>query len=289
MAAVTPQRARLGRQLRALRAAAYPSGLQFASRAGWPQSRVSKLERGAQVPTRADLEHWLELTGHLEDTDLLNELLGQAAAARVDYVADRSVIEEGGFAARQKDRGTAEAATSRITEYQPSMIPGLVQTPAYARELLGNTIGGLAGLDESRHEIDAIVAERIRRQELLYQPGRQVELLIGQAALYNYPGQRRTMLGQLDRLVMLSGIETLRLGIVPFDVPMSVLPLCNFTIHDDELVIIESLSGEQRHGAPDDVKVYLDAVAKLWESAVVEETALALLHEASDRHRLGCH
>lgn len=285
MAAVTPQRARLGRRLRALRASAYPSGLQFASEAGWPQSRVSKLERGAQVPTRADLEQWLALTGHGEDSDLLAELLGQAAAARIDYVADQSVLEEGGFAARQRRRGVTEAATWRITEYQPGMIPGLVQTPAYARELLSRTIGGLAGLADARHEIDAIVAERIRRQELLYEPGQEVELLIGQAALYNYPGLHSTMIGQLDRLVSLTGLDTLRVGIVPFDAPMTVLPLCNFTVHDADLVIIESLSGEQRHSDPDEVKAYLDAVAALWESVAVDEVALGLLREASDWHR----
>lgn len=285
MAAVTPQRARLGSRLRALRAGAYPSGLQFAIKIGWPQSRVSKLERGAQVPTRADLALWLDLTGHREDADLLNELIELAAAARIDYVADRSVIEEGGFATRQKDRGRAEAATRRITEYQPAMIPGLVQTPAYARELLTNTVGGLAGLDEARHEVDAIVAERIRRQDLLYQPGRRVELLIGQAALYTFPGKRSTMIGQLDRLASLIGIETLRLGVVPFDAPMTALPLCNFTVHDGDLVIIESLSGEQRHSDPDEVKAYLEAVARLWESAAVDQVALALLSKASSRHR----
>lgn len=285
MAAVTPQRARLGRRLRELRAAAYPSGLQFAAASGWPQSRVSKLERGAQIPTRADIAHWLSVTGHPGDEDLLSELLGEAASARVDYVADRSVLEEGGFAARQMNRGVAEAATRKIVEYQPGMIPGLVQTSAYARELLSNTIGGFSAMDEGLPEIEALVAERIRRQDVLYQPEHRAEMLIGEAALYNRPGSRSTMIGQLDRLVALSGLEALALGVIPFDAPMTVLPLCNFTVHDDELVIIESLGGEQRHDDPDEVRTYLDAVTALWRIAATGDRATALIQHASERHR----
>lgn len=287
MAAVTPQRARLGRRLRELRAAAFPSGLQFAEASGWPQSRVSKLERGAQVPTRADLVHWLSLTGHPDDAELLTELLGQAGAARVDYVADRSVIEEGGFAARQMKRGAAEAAARKITEYQPGMIPGLVQTPAYARELLTNTIGGLSGMDASLPELESLVAERVRRQEVLYQQGQHVEVVIGEAALYNRPGKRSTMIGQLDRLTSLAGLESVKLGVVPFDVPMTVLPLCNFTIHDDDAVIIESLGGEQRHDDPDEVKTYIEATVALWRVAAVDDDAAELIHHAGERHRRG--
>ena len=267
MAAVTPQRARLGRRLRELRAAAFPSGLQFAEAVGWPQSRVSKLERGAQLPTRDDLVAWLAATGHPDSNELLDELLSQAAAGRVDYVADRSVLDEGGFAARQAGRAAAEAATTKITEYQPGMIPGLVQTPAYAREMLSNTLGGLQGLPEAAPELEAIVAERIRRQEVLYRPGQTIEVLVGEAALYNRPGEPSTMIGQLDRLIGLAGLETLKLGVIPFDTPMSVLPLSNFTIHDDQLVIIETLAGEQRHDDPADVETYLQATTALWRAA----------------------
>lgn len=284
MAAVTPQRARLGRRLRELRAATYPTGLEFAQSLGWPQSRVSKLERGAQLPTKADLETWLDATQHPRD-ELLGELLDLAAAARVDYVPDRAVTAEGGFAARQQQRGVAEAATWKIVEYQPAMLPGLVQTPAYARELLAHTIGGLTGPSGSAGELEALVAERVRRQNVLYQPGQRVEILVGEAALYTRPGERATMIGQLDRLLSLAALDSVTFGVVPFEVPLNVLPLSNFTIHDDRLVIIESLAGEQRHDDSDEVKTYLNAATALWSTAAQGDAAVHLIRRASERHR----
>lgn len=284
MAAVTPQRARLGRRLRELRAATYPTGLEFAEALGWPQSRVSKLERGAQLPTRVDLETWLDVTRHPRE-GLLGELLDLAASARVDYVPDRAVVAEGGFAARQQRRGVAEATTWKIVEYQPAMLPGLVQTPAYARELLANTIGGFAELSGSAGELEALVAERVRRQNVLYQPGQRVEILVGEAALHTRPGERGTMLGQLDRLLSLAQLDSVAFGIVPFDTPLTVLPLSNFAIHDDRLVIIESLAGEQRHDDLDEVKTYLAAAATMWNGAATGAEAAALLRHASELHR----
>lgn len=283
MAAVTPRRARLGARLRALRAVTYPSGLQFAGAVGWPQSRVSKLERGAQLPTEDDLLVWLRATGHPDDllVDLLVDLLDQVAAARVDYTADRAALAEGGFVVRQSRRGRDEAQTTRIVEYQPAMLPGLVQTPAYARELLTNSVGGLAGIDGGTEQVEGVVAERIKRQELLYEPRHNLEVLIGEAALYNRPGAVETMIGQLDRLESLAGLSTVELGVLSFNTPMTVLPLSNFAVHDDELVIIESLGGEQQHTEPEEVATYLDATSKLWAVAARGPDALAIIRRAT--------
>ena len=55
-----------------------------------------------------------------------------------------------------------EAAASVIRNFQPLMIPGLLQTEEYARL----TLGGLTA-DLSDHRIEALVEVRRRRQELL--------------------------------------------------------------------------------------------------------------------------
>lgn len=264
MAAVTPRRATLGARLRAMRAAAYPSGLQFAEAVGWPQSRISKLERGAQLPTRNDLEAWLRATG--QPAELLDELLVEATDAALDYTPDRAV-EAGGFVARQAQRGVIEAGTRRIVEYQPGIIPGLVQTPAYAQELLANTIGGLLDVEDGLAQLDGLVNARVRRQDLLYAPGRSVEILLDESALYHRPGTPETMVGQLDRLLSFADLPTVTIGVVPFNAAMTVLPLSNFTVHDDTAVLIESLSGEQEHAEPDEVAIYLRAADQLWRAA----------------------
>ncbi|MGQ0773017.1 MAG: helix-turn-helix domain-containing protein [Pseudonocardiales bacterium] len=62
LAALNPHRVRLAARLRELRTATGLSGNRFAAHIGWDQSRVSKLETGAQLPTDEDLRTWVAAT-----------------------------------------------------------------------------------------------------------------------------------------------------------------------------------------------------------------------------------
>ena len=164
-----PHRARLAARLRALRAAAGLSGNRLAQQLGWPQPRVSKLETGKQVPTEDDLKAWFTATGATEEQAA--ELAELLSAARIEYATWRGVQRTaGGLARRHAERGMWEAATTRIAEYQPAMVPGLVQTTAYARALLTSPLASTMNITEA--DTDALVAERVKRQDILYQPGR---------------------------------------------------------------------------------------------------------------------
>lgn len=143
------------------------------------QTRVSKLERGEQRPTETDLRQWADATGaSAEELNGLTELL---AAARIEYATHRDAYRlRGGAAANQTSIATREAEATRIAEYQPAMVPGLVQTAPYARELLSLPCGPTAsGATEA--EIAAMVGERIKRQDVLYQPDTQVQVILGEA------------------------------------------------------------------------------------------------------------
>lgn len=186
----------------------------------------------------------------------------------------------GGLAEHQAGYRASEAAANRVGVYQPSLIPGLVQTPAYARELLALPGGPMAS-GASQDEVEALVAERRARQELLYEPGRRVELVINEAALHNRPGSRDTMRGQLEQLATLAGLATIELGVIPFTVPMPIMPICGFSL-DDDLVYIESLSGEQRLYEPEEVAVYTQAFDVL-RAAAAEHDAITLIREALEQ------
>jgi hypothetical protein len=64
-----------------------------------------------------------------------------------------------------------------------------------------------------------------------------------------------TLAGQLDRLIGITGLSTLELGVIPFDAAMPVMPLSGFRLYDD-LVIVEAIVGEQQLAEPDDVARY---------------------------------
>jgi hypothetical protein len=67
-------------------------------------------------------------------------------------------------------------------------------------------------VDAAKRDPQAIATERIRRQDILYQPGRRIDIILGEAALRSTPGTIETLLGQLDRLVSLADLPTVELG-----------------------------------------------------------------------------
>lgn len=273
---LNPQRARLAARLREVRAAAFRSGNAFARRLGWVQSRVSKLETGSQLPTEDDIRDWV--AGSQAGPEIEAELLGLLAAARVEYVNARDVQRGRGLALHQAEQRRLELETTRLGEYQPAMVPGLVQTAAYAREVL-NLAGGPRDHGASDADVEAMVAARIKRQAIVYEPGRQIELVISEAALYSPPGTTATLRGQLDRLAAVAGLESLTLDVLPLRAPMAALPMAGFMLHDD-FVLVETLTGEQRLDEPGEVAVYRQAFEALQQRAVGGEAALELIQAA---------
>ena len=279
MAELNPQRVRLAARLRALRTAAFPSGNQFARHIGWAQSKVSKLETGAQRPSEDDVREWVRATDHGADVEA--EVLAMATAARFEYFTVRDDVRRGGgIAAAQVQIAGLESAATHIAEYQPIMLPGLVQTAAYARELLA-LHGGPMTAGASEDEVEALVSARIRRQEILYQPGKQIQLVIGEAALHDPPGSIETLVGQLDRLVAVAGLASIDLAVLPVGTRMPVLPLSSFAAHDQRVVFVETMTGEQRLDQPDEVAVYVMAFELLRNAAATGPAAVALIQRVA--------
>jgi len=279
VAELNPQRVRLAARLRALRTAAFPSGNQFARHIGWAQSKVSKLETGAQRPSEDDVREWVRATDHGADVEA--EVLAMATAARFEYSTVRDDVRRGGgIAAAQVQIAGLESAATHIAEYQPIMLPGLVQTAAYARELLA-LHGGPMTAGASEDEVEALVSARIRRQEILYQPGKQIQLVIGEAALHDPPGSIETLVGQLDRLVAVAGLASVDLAVLPVGTRMPVLPLSSFAAHDQRVVFVETMTGEQRLDQPDEVAVYVMAFELLRNAAATGPAAVALIQRVA--------
>ena len=283
---VTALRVRLGAELRAARARVYPSGAAFARALGWVQPKVSRLETGVQLPSDEDIELWVETAGATTTTRA--ELLAMLDAARVDYTTTkrRARTHRGGLPGHQGSLAELEARAERIAEYQPSFVPGLLQTAPYARELLtlpGDSLVSVFGRPE--HEVDDLVAERLGRQHVLYSSRGRRQLVLGEAALYQRPGTLDTMRGQLDRLMAILGTARLDLGILPFSEPLPVIPLTGFGLHDDTLVLIETLSGDQRIDDPDEVELYVHAFDELLDRSETGRGALVLLERAATHHR----
>jgi hypothetical protein len=97
-------------------------------------------------------------------------------------------------------------------------LPSIVQTVAYAREML-TAPGGPVLVGATPHAVEGLIAERVKRQALLYEPRRQVRIVLGQAALTVHFGAVETLIGQLDRLVIVAGLPSVDLRVLPDAAP----------------------------------------------------------------------
>ena len=123
-----------------------------------------------------------------------------------------------------------EAQTTRIAEFQPAFVPVLLQTSEYAREYLHLPFGPLS-LDADEDAVDQMVAKRMQRQQVLYQHGKQVTVVMLEGALRARVVSAPTLAGQLDRLTAVAGLASLELCIIPFEAAVPVFPLSGFRLY----------------------------------------------------------
>jgi hypothetical protein len=98
-------------------------------------------------------------------------------------------------------------------------VPGILQTPDYAREVLTRLVA-LRGLPD---DVADGVRSRLRRQEALYDTSKHFRFLLSEAALRSRPCPLAVQLAQLDRLTALAGLDTVDIAVLPLDTELPVL------------------------------------------------------------------
>jgi hypothetical protein len=251
----------------------------FAARVGeitdgketWSASRVTRIEGGRTRPTRTDVEMWLEITG--ADHETRENLLHLVDSVAVEAKPWSKVWHSaGGASVRQGTYEQWERDATRVVVFQPVDIPGLAQTAEYARQVIT-----LFGVPEE--DIPAMVQARMHRTSILYEPGREVLLLITEAAARLRIVPVPVLVEQIDRLSTISTLANVRLGIIPMDAAVTVAPLSAFVVFElpeQTIVTVELLTDEVEIVDPVQVARYQQAV-KQWEASAVfggEATAL---------------
>lgn len=269
-------RVALGARLRELRTEARPggrlSGRALAERLGWAQSKISKLEGGRQTPTPADLQAWAEATGYPE---LAGELTGRLRGLETTYRSMRRQLATG-HRVRQEEAVVETQRTSTIRAFESARIPGLLQTPDYARAIISMSAEFLG----TPRDTEDAVRTRMQRQEALWQPGRRFQFLIWEAALHVAVAPPQVMAGQLDRLIGVLGLDHIQLGIIPLGAPLDRTPAHGFWLYDERLVIVETIGAELWLDETSDIVLYHRAWEWLGRSAVQGAQAHRLIARA---------
>jgi transcriptional regulator with XRE-family HTH domain len=260
----------LGAKFRQLRKDAGLTGKQLAEHLGWSQPKVSRIERGQRTPSEEDLQAFAQVVG--ATAEIADELLTRVRTVHSVHAAWRRQLA-GGAAVGQQDILELEASVRLVRAFEPAVIPGMLETDDYARKLFDDVVA-LYGIPNDAEEAVRI---RLRRRQLIHDPARRFEFIIGEAALRSQVCRPPVMRAQLDLVRALSNLETVEVFILPTDAKLPFLPLHGFWIFDDELVSVETVHTRVEARDPSEIALYLRVFGQLKAAAHGGEESRALL------------
>lgn len=270
----------LGSRLRALRERTGMTGAEFAAALGgnWRQPKISKIENGRQLPTEAEVLAWAAATG--SDAEPLTALRRQAASDQ--GTSKERAGRAGSAVADQRNLvGFAESCAFLAT-FSPAIVPGDLQTAAYMREKAAAN-PSLAADGAPPEELGRTIAEKLRQQALLYEPGREFVHVLTEAALRLRLGAMSavTLRGQLGHLAELATLPGHTFGVLPFSRPCPVETLSGFHLYDRDLVVVETSAGVLQLGDPEVVSRYSGWLDQLVDVALTGSEAAEFCHRVA--------
>ncbi|MFJ4090603.1 helix-turn-helix domain-containing protein [Kitasatospora sp. NPDC089913] len=208
----TVRRRQLGAELRRKREEAGLSHDEVADAlTGMSQPKLSRIENGRGATKVDDVKKLLSLY-KCEDTDLISALVGMAKNG-----SQRGMWWQSYGAHINPTLGdliTLEATASSVRNYEGAFIPGLLQTPAYAREIIKKL--------NMRPDInvEALVDVRMARQSALTRNDPlTLWAVIHEAAIRSHVGGPAIMAEQLSRLLDRATLPNINLQVMPISAP----------------------------------------------------------------------
>ncbi len=182
---------------------------QVGERLDWSGSKVSRIETGRTGVSTTDLRALLDLY-EVTSPSRREELVTMSRQGRerawwtsVTHTPINQFPEFVGL----------EAAATAVRTYEPTLVPGLLQTRDYAREVLRAASRVTA---ESPEEIEERVEVRLTRQQVLQRPDPpRVWAVLEEAVLRRAVGGRSVMAAQLDHLQRIAELPSVILQILP--------------------------------------------------------------------------
>ena len=261
----------LGARLRRLREASGLSRQEAGDRIRSSESKISRLELGRVSFKERDVADLLLLYGVADEAERDAILAKVREANTPGWWHQYHDVLPNWF---QTYVGL-EASTSLIRTYEIQFVPGLLQTPDYARAVIRLGNPG-ASADEIEHRVEL----RLRRQERLSMPDApRLWGVIDETALRRPLGGPETMRGQLEHLIAMCAQPHVTIQIMPFGFGGHVAEGGAFTVlrfpepEVPDVVYLENLTGALYLDKPEETESYFRAMERLCvESATPEST-----------------
>ncbi|MFJ5836905.1 helix-turn-helix domain-containing protein [Streptomyces shenzhenensis] len=267
----------LGRQLEELRNRAGLTYEQAAAAIGVSHSTIRRMEAAKVARLRlADAEKLLQTYG-VRDQEEIDTFLQSVREAnkRGWWHTYRDVMPDW-FAAYL----SLEQAALQIRAYENEFVHGLLQTPEYARALLG------AGNPHASAEAtERRVALRMRRQELLTRAEPPRVWVVMDETVLRWPvGGSAVMRAQIDHLIEVNRLPRVTLQIMPFaNGPHPAMRAGAYHIFRfrapelPDIVYLNGLVGAVYLDKSDDVVVYRESLDRLGAQAAPARKTEAVL------------
>ncbi|GHA37194.1 transcriptional regulator [Streptomyces tauricus] len=276
------RRRKLGAELRALRARAGLTSGEAARLVGWHQSKVSRIETGRSGVKPADVRRLLDAYD-VRDPELY-ELLVVLAGADDDGRHHWWHAYRGLLPSTYSDFISLESQAGAMRTLENSVVPGLLQTPEYAREV---TRAAVDGAHDGK--VDALVEVRLARQDVLRsnKPLR-LSAVLDEAVLRRTVGGPEVMARQLDRLREAAHLPHVRIQVLPFGVGAHVGVTGPFVIFsfpnrsDLDVVVLDHLTSSLYLEQREDLRSYEEAFNSLQGQALSPEDTLDFIAGVAD-------
>ncbi len=267
----TVRRRELGALLRALRIQKGFTVEQAAGRLLFSMSKLSRMETGHGVAAPRDIRDLCDLYGVTDEAER-DHLMALAREGKqtgwwqsydLDYFATYVGLE-------------AEAVA--IKYYQSAIVPGLMQTPGYARAMHEANIP-----EFTPERMEQLIEVRLTRQRLLVQnPPVRLEVVLDEAVLHRLVGGPAVMGAQLDRLIELSGQPNVTVQVIPYSVGAhpamdSTFNILEFTSSVPSVVYVEGLVGWIYVERRQDVERYQQVFEHLRIVALTPQESIELI------------
>ncbi|MCO6006296.1 helix-turn-helix transcriptional regulator [Actinoallomurus purpureus] len=250
-------------ELEAWRGTAGLSKVELAETLGYTPQLIGQLEAGKNMPSKKFAED--------TDTHFTTNGLFVRLWKLINDTRHLAVLPPG-FA----DYVARESEASRMYVFEPSVVKGIFQTPAYAYEVLK------AG--RTTDEVDQLVAKRMERQEILRRPRPpRIVAIFDEGVIRRIIGGTQVMRGQLGRLIEVAEQPHVTLQIVPSTTGAYAGLPGAFTIlgFDDgpDLVYTEGHVGGQVVADGATIREYALRYDLIRGAAMSTDETLKLLHE----------
>lgn len=245
------------------------TGVELASATGISQSKISKIETAVLTPTRDDIQRLS--TALRLPKKVSNELIDHITTLETEFNSWRMLFRSG--AKREQERHSElELESSTLRLFQPVIIPGLLQTAAYAKAVIGSVVGN------NEQDVNEALGSRMDRQAVLYDDSKSFSFVLTDSAL-RWPWKSTSVMrAQYDRLINIGSLEHVSIRLIPEGTITGLAPWNAFCVYGDDTVTVETFTAEVIVRDKRDVERYIEVFDKFQQVALPEDKTRKLLN-----------